>query len=135
MVSLIEQWLTDLSKKGRSSHTIAAYRRGLHHFIQWNEAAYQTTEFDPAQVIGRDVRDWKTHQQQHQQQTENAKPATVNQRLSALIQFFLHGAVAKDIFRKTLRLRLLVYPQLSENRRHCQTGTYAASCVRFTAAE
>lgn len=80
---LLQQWLQDLERKGRSVHTLAAYRRGLQHFIEWNKRVYDA-EFDPAATIPRDVRDWKSYQQT----VEKAAPATINQRLVALSRFF-----------------------------------------------
>jgi integrase/recombinase XerD len=44
----------------------------------------QRQDFDPANIIGRDVRDWKAHQQT----VEKTAPATINQRLVALSRFF-----------------------------------------------
>lgn len=80
---LIDQWLTELHHQGRTQHTLAAYRRGLAHFTQWSCTAYGGS-FDPVAIIPRDVRDWKAHQQT----VEKASPATINQRLVALSQFF-----------------------------------------------
>ena len=81
--SALDAWLRDLDRQGKSAHTIAAYRRALKHFVRWNERSYGTP-FDPAAIIPRDVRDWKAHQQR----AERAAPATINQRLVALSQFF-----------------------------------------------
>ena len=53
-------------------------------------------DFDPATIIGRDVRDWKGYQQT----VEKAAPATINQRLVALSRFFAwavkQGLVRED---------------------------------------
>jgi len=84
--SVVEQWLDDLNQGGKSDHTLAAYRRALTHFAQWSEMLYGQ-DFDPATIIGRDVRDWKAHQQT----VEKAAPATFNQRLVALSRFFAWG--------------------------------------------
>jgi site-specific recombinase XerD len=80
---LVGAWLCNLDQAGRSAHTLAAYRRGLTHFVRWYEGSYGD-RFDPTLVIPRDVRDWKAHQQA----VERAAPTTVNQRLVALSQFF-----------------------------------------------
>jgi integrase/recombinase XerD len=80
---VIEQWLHTLRQQGRSDHTLAAYRRALAHFSRWSQTLYGQA-FDPAQIIGRDVRDWKAHQQT----VEKAAPATINQRLVAVSRFF-----------------------------------------------
>ena len=57
----VSQWLDDLHRQGKIRHILAAYRRALVHFIRWSESTYGQT-FDPAQVIPRDVRDWKAYQ-------------------------------------------------------------------------
>ena len=80
---VVQFWLEHLHRQGRSEHTIAAYRRGVAHFVRWSETTYGEA-FDPARVIPRDVRDWLAHQQT----VEKARPATVNQRLTALSRFF-----------------------------------------------
>ncbi len=79
----IHQWLEALEGQGRSSHTLAAYRRALMHFIQWNETTYGSA-FEVAAIMPRDVRDWKSYQQT----VEKASPATINQRLVALTRFY-----------------------------------------------
>ena len=80
---LIGRWLEALEQQGKSSHTLAAYRRALTHFIQWNMTNYSSA-FDLVSIIPRDVRDWKGYQQT----VEKASPATINQRLVALSRFF-----------------------------------------------
>lgn len=79
----MQAWLRRLDHAGKSAHTLAAYRRGLAHFTGWYERSYGG-RFDPTQVIPRDIRDWKAHQVT----VEKAAPATVNQRLAGLAQFF-----------------------------------------------
>lgn len=81
--TVIDEWLLTLHQQGKSDHTLAAYRRGVSHFIAWSQALYGQA-FDPAVIIGRDVRDWKAYQQT----VEKAAPATINQRLVALSRFF-----------------------------------------------
>jgi len=76
-------WLKILSNDGKSHHTQQAYERGLFHFWAWYCNLYETT-FEIAQVMARDIRDWKGYQQCEEQ----VSPATINQRLSALKQFF-----------------------------------------------
>ncbi len=76
-------FLDHLHRQGKSAHTIAAYARGLTHFARWSEQTYGEP-FGPARVIPRDVRDWLAYQQT----VEKARPATVNQRLTALKRFF-----------------------------------------------
>ncbi len=79
----VEAWLANLHRQGKSEHTIAAYARGLAHFARWSEQTYGEP-LDPARVIPRDVRDWLAYQQT----VEKARPATINQRLTALKRFF-----------------------------------------------
>ena len=79
----VRDFLDHLHRQGKSAHTIAAYARGLAHFIRWSEQTYGEP-FDPARVIPRDVCDWLAYQQT----VERARPATVNQRLTALKRFF-----------------------------------------------
>ena len=83
LYSVVDQWLESLRQQGKSNHTLAAYRRALTHFAEWSQLLYGQV-FDPATIIGRDVRDWKAHQQT----VEKAAPATINQRLVALARFF-----------------------------------------------
>ncbi|MFH1634366.1 MAG: tyrosine-type recombinase/integrase [Chloroflexota bacterium] len=89
----VKQWLDYLDQQGKSAHTIAAYRRGLAHYIRWNRDTYNS-DFDPSAVIPRDVRDWKAYQQT----VEKAAPSTINQRLVALSRFFDWG-VEQEIAR------------------------------------
>ena len=77
------RWLRCLTCKARARLTVEAYRRALVHFARWSENIYGQP-FDPAQVITRDVRDWKSFQQT----VEKAAPATINQRLTAVQRFF-----------------------------------------------
>jgi integrase/recombinase XerC len=103
--SLCQLWLDHLHEQGKSQHTLDAYRRALRHFARWNEAS-DGTALEPAQVIGRDVRDWKAYQQT----VEQARPATINQRLTALSRFFawavLQGHVRVDPTQDTQGLQL-----------------------------
>jgi site-specific recombinase XerD len=80
---IVKSWVAFLNEKGKSAHTIAAYRRGLEHFIDWNQHSFDS-DFDPAAIIPRDIEDWKAYQQT----VEKASPATTNQRLVALSNFF-----------------------------------------------
>ncbi len=76
------QWLAHLEAQGKSSHTRAAYRRALAHFARWYEATYDAPpQLD--ELLPRDIADW----QAYQQTTEKARPATLNQRLTALSRF------------------------------------------------
>jgi site-specific recombinase XerD len=81
--SALTEWNQEMQRQGKSQHTLAAYQRGLTHFMTWNQQTYGDN-FDPARIIPRDVRDWKAHQLS----VENASPATVNQRLVAVSRFF-----------------------------------------------
>lgn len=79
----INRWLVVLDSAGKSRLTIAAYRRALAHFVRWSENSYGQP-FEPARVIARDVRDWKSFQLT----VEKAAPASINQRLTAVVHFF-----------------------------------------------
>ena len=81
--SEIDQWFHFLTTQSLSHNTIAAYRRGLLHFADWYGHLYEAP-FHASEVMPRDVRDWKSHQQT----TERSAPATINQRLAALNAFF-----------------------------------------------
>jgi len=80
---IVLDWLETLHQEGKSRHTIQAYQQGIKHFLIWYANVYQS-DLIPVQVMPRDIRDW----QAHQQQTEQAAPATVNQRLVAVKRFF-----------------------------------------------
>ena len=90
----VQHWLEALDQQGRSHHTLAAYRRALAYFIQWDERSYGSG-YDPGAIIPRDVRDWKGCQQT----VEKASPATINQRLVALTRFFA-WAVRQGVVRE-----------------------------------
>jgi len=82
LTTALNRWLTHLEAQGRSPHTRAAYRRALSHFAHWYEATYDTSP-NLADLLPRDIADW----QAHQQTVEKARPATINQRLTALSRF------------------------------------------------
>jgi site-specific recombinase XerD len=98
-------WLEKLHQDGKSHHTIQAYRQGINHFLSWYSDVYQDN-FNPVQVMPRDIRDW----QASQQQIEKSAPATINQRLVAVKRFFkwvqkqqmIHQNPADDI--STIRI-------------------------------
>jgi len=78
----LNRWLEHLESQGKSPHTLAAYHRAVTHFLRWSRQSYG--DFDLAAIIPRDIEDWKAYQQT----VENARPATINQRLAALSKFF-----------------------------------------------
>lgn len=84
----VKQWLTSLFDRGRSRHTIEAYRRGLLNFMLWSRVT-DGGNFVPGQMIERDVKDWTGWQRTVKKQS----PATVNQRLVAVSEFYewAHG--------------------------------------------
>lgn len=51
-----DAWLEYLQQQGKSSHTVAAYRRGLVHFDRWYAGTHGAS-FQPNEVMPRDVRD------------------------------------------------------------------------------
>lgn len=132
---IVKEWLAYLEKKGKSVHTLAAYRRGLEHFVAWNKQTFNC-EFDPAAIIPRDIRDWKSRQQT----VEDASPATINQRLVALTSFFqwaliqgyAHSIPTLDI--KGVGARKRVPKSLSENElRRLLRAVHASGNRRDTA--
>jgi len=90
----VKEWLLHLERQGKSPRTLAAYGRALAHFARWSESSYGAP-FDPAGIIPRDVRDYRSFQQT----VERAAPATTNQRLVALSRFFA-WALEKGLVRK-----------------------------------
>lgn len=80
---LIQTWLGYLAKQGRTKHTLNAYRRAINYLAQWNQTIYGEP-FDSAQLIPRDIRDWKSYQQT----AEQAAPNTINQRLVGVASFY-----------------------------------------------
>ena len=48
---VIDQWREVLQHKGKSDHTLAAYRHAVRHFVVWSEMLYGQ-DFDPASIIG-----------------------------------------------------------------------------------
>lgn len=83
IAAAVATWLNTLDVQGKSRLTIDAYRRALAHFARWSENSYGQS-FEASRVITRDVRDWKSFQQT----VEKAAPATINQRLTAVMRFF-----------------------------------------------
>ena len=84
----VDQWMTYLEHRGKSALTQEAYLNAITHFVKWLQQTYGD-EFDPKEIIGRDIQEWKAHQQT----VEKASPNTINQRLVALRRFFswAHG--------------------------------------------
>jgi site-specific recombinase XerD len=80
---IVLDWLERLRQDGKSRQTIQAYRQGIQHFLAWYATLYPS-DFDPDQVMPRDIRDW----QARQQRIEQSAPATINQRLVAVKRFF-----------------------------------------------
>jgi len=80
----LDAWRDSLRQAGKSEQTQAAYQRALAHFLHWHEQAYEGLYLDLEKVMPRDIRDWKTQQQVRL----NAAPASINQRLTAVKQFF-----------------------------------------------
>jgi len=85
---IVDRWITHLEKQGKSPLTREAYINALNHFTGWLKQIY-SDEFDPQEVIARDIREWKSYQQT----VEKASPNTINQRLVAIGRFFswAHG--------------------------------------------
>ena len=82
---LIEAFLSDLARAGRSPRTLAGYGKDLADFAAWMEGRYGEA-FDPKAVLPEDLRDYR----QHLLAVRRAAPATVNRRLAALRAFFAY---------------------------------------------
>lgn len=80
---LVGIWLDYLHGQGRSPHTLKAYRRAWQHLADWYQGSFSES-CDPAGLIARDIRDWKSYQQS----IEKAAPSTINQRLVAVSSFY-----------------------------------------------
>ncbi|MFZ8843744.1 tyrosine-type recombinase/integrase, partial [Thermoflexus sp.] len=82
---LIEAFLQDLARAGKSPRTVEGYRKDLVDFIAWLEGRYGEA-FDPKAVLPEDLRDYR----QHLLAVRRAAPATINRRVSALRAFFAY---------------------------------------------
>ena len=89
----IGEWIADLERRGKSRHTLDAYRRALEHFAWWIRVTYGEA-VEPAKVIPRDIRDWLAFQQT----VEKAMPTTISLRRVAVGRFF-RWAVKRGIAR------------------------------------
>lgn len=104
---LVTAWLEHLDKQGRGVHTFKAYRRAWHHLADWYETHYAEA-CDPARLIGRDIRDWKSHQQT----IEKAAPSTINQRLVAVSSFYSWAVETDKVSRDpTKEISMVRLPQ------------------------
>lgn len=72
-----------MERQGKSPLTQEAYIHAIGLFADWLHDAYGNG-FIPEDVIVRDIREWKAHQQS----VEKAAPNTINQRLVAVGRFF-----------------------------------------------
>jgi site-specific recombinase XerC len=84
--AIMEAWLSYLEAEGRSPNTVIGYQRGLEHFLSWYVKTYGDETFNPAAVLPKDFKDWISFQQT----VERAKPATINQRVAAIRQYFTY---------------------------------------------
>jgi integrase/recombinase XerC len=89
---LVKTWLDYLASQGRSKHTLSAYQRAINHLVHWSQTTYGEP-FDPAHLIARDIRDWKSYQQTGEQ----AAPSTINQRLVGVASFYKWAIINKLI--------------------------------------
>ncbi|WP_322798401.1 tyrosine-type recombinase/integrase [Thermoflexus sp.] len=80
---LIETFLHDLVRAGRSPRTIEGYRRDLLDFAAWISGR-SGEAFDPKVVLQEDLRDYR----QHLLTVRRTSPAIVNRRIAALRAFF-----------------------------------------------
>ncbi len=89
---MVEAFLEDLARAGRSPRTIEGYRKDLIDFIAWIEGRYGEA-FDPKAVLPEDLRDYR----QHLLAVRRAAPSTVNRRLAAIRSFFAFLAARGEI--------------------------------------
>jgi site-specific recombinase XerD len=89
---LIEAFLSDLARAGRSPRTLAGYRKDLADFAAWMEGRYGEA-FDPKATLPEDLRDYR----QHLLSVRRRAPATINRRVSALRAFFAFLAARGEI--------------------------------------
>lgn len=80
---VLERYLTTLATRDASLATQRATRSDLAGFSTWWETTFHRV-FDLAQVVDRDIREWK----HMRQQVDGAAPATINRGLSTLRRFF-----------------------------------------------
>jgi site-specific recombinase XerD len=103
---LVQAWLEHLTQGGRSHHTLKAYQRAWQHLAQWYQGTYGQA-CDPACLIARDLRDWKSYQQS----VERVAPSTINQRLAAISSFYrravAQGRVPRDPTTDVASIRLV----------------------------
>jgi len=81
--SQVREFVEDLVRQGRSTHTLAAYQSDLAHFASWFLVS-NGEEFAAGRATPTDIRGYKSHLQA----VKKLAPATVNRRLAALKTFF-----------------------------------------------
>ena len=88
--TLLTNFATWLKSRGRSAHSLRAYRSDVNQFTTWFNQHTQEP-FTLAAVTNQDVVDWLDHLSRFL----NAMPATVNRKLAALSTFFRWASEAK----------------------------------------
>lgn len=88
--TLLTTFATWLKSRGRSAHSVRAYRSDVSQFATWFPQHAQEP-FILAAVTDQDVVDWLDHLSR----VLNAMPATVNRKLAALSTFFRWAGEAK----------------------------------------
>lgn len=87
LLTSFEIWLKG---RGRSTHSLRAYRSDVSQFTTWFHE-HTETPFTLAAVTDQDVVDWVDHLSR----VHHAMPATVNRKLAALSTFFRWAIEAK----------------------------------------
>jgi len=87
---LLTSFETWLKGRGRSAHSLRAYRSDVSQFTTWFHQHTQEL-FSLAAVTDQDVVDWVDHLSR----VRHAMPATVNRKLAALSAFFRWALEAK----------------------------------------
>jgi integrase/recombinase XerC len=88
--TLLTDFATWLKSRGRSEHSLRAYRSDVNQFTIWFHQHTQEL-FSLAAVTDQDVVDWVDHLSR----VRHAMPATVNRKLAALSTFFRWAIEAK----------------------------------------
>lgn len=88
--TLLGDFATWLKSRGRSEHSLRAYRSDVNQFTIWFHQHTQEL-FSLAAVTDQDVVDWVDHLSR----VGHAMPATVNRKLAALSTFFRWAIEAK----------------------------------------
>lgn len=86
---ILETYVAELQRTGKSDNTVKAYRIDLVEFSKWYKLR-TSNELDPSAVDSQDILDYR-----RQLITKNMKTATINRRLKAIRKFFEWATATK----------------------------------------